>query len=73
MHTKPLLLVGPTETKHPASTQAMTIEIYLSAQDLKLTPPHDLNKAQKAAWDAAYGSKNQLFKQANLQGDELLK
>jgi arylsulfatase A-like enzyme len=28
---------------------------------------------QKAAWDAAYSPKNQLFKQANLQGDELLK
>jgi len=40
---------------------------------LKITPPHNLNKAQKAGWDAAYGPKNQLFKQANLQGDELLK
>ena len=57
----------------PASTQAMTIEGHLSAQDLKLTPPHNLNMTQKAAWDAAYSPKNQLFKQANLQGDELLK
>lgn len=57
----------------PASTQSMTIDRHLSAHDLKLTPPHNLNKIQKAAWDAAYGPKNQLFKKANLQGDELLK
>jgi len=57
MHTKPFLRMGPTETKHPASTQVMTIEVHLSAQDLKLTPSHNLNKAQKAAWDAAYAAK----------------
>ena len=57
----------------PASTQAMTIDRHLSAADLKFNAPGNLTPQQRAKWDAAYGAKNAAFKDAKLEGDELLK
>ncbi len=57
----------------PASTQEMTISRHLSASDLKFKAPGGLTPMQKAAWDRAYGPKNEAFKQANPQGDDLLR
>ncbi len=57
----------------PASTQAMTIDRHLSANDLKLKAPGNLTPEQKAKWDEAYGPKNEAFEKANLEGDDLFK
>ncbi len=57
----------------PATTQAMTINRHLSVSDLKLKAPGNLTLEQKSKWDQAYGSKNEAFENANLDGDALLK
>ena len=51
----------------------MTIDRHLSASDLKFNAPRNLTPQQRAKWDAAYGAKNAAFKDAKLEGDELLK
>ena len=51
----------------------MTIDRHLSASDLKFNAPGNLTPQQRAKWDAAYGAKNAAFKDAKLEGDELLK
>ena len=56
-----------------AKTQAMTVERHLSANDLKLTPPRNLTPEQKKAWDAAYEPKNKAFREAILEGKELIR
>ncbi|MDP6354402.1 MAG: sulfatase [Planctomycetota bacterium] len=57
-----------------ASQQAMTIRNHLSANDLKLNAgPRNLTPEQKKLWDAAYGPKNKAFKEANLEGDALVR
>ncbi|MEM9660169.1 MAG: sulfatase, partial [Planctomycetota bacterium] len=45
----------------PASNQTMTIRQHLNDNDLKLTPPRNFTDEQRAAWDAAYGPKNEAF------------
>ena len=57
----------------PASTQAMTIDRHLSANDLKLRAPGNLTPEQKAKWGAAYNPKNKAFEEAKLDGEDLLK
>jgi arylsulfatase A-like enzyme len=56
-----------------AKRQDMTIKKTMSAHDLKLTPPRGLNPEQRKAWEAAYNPKNEAFKAANLQGDDLIR
>ena len=57
-----------------ASQQAMTIRDHLSANDLKLNAgPRNLTPEQKKLWDAAYGPKNKAFKEAKLEGDDLVR
>ena len=56
-----------------AKTQTMTIERHLSANDLKLTTPRGLTKEQLAAWNAAYGPKNEAFRKAKLEGKALVR
>jgi arylsulfatase A-like enzyme len=52
----------------------MTIRNHLSANDLKLNAgPRNLTPEQKKLWDAAYGPKNKAFKEANLEGDALVR
>jgi arylsulfatase A-like enzyme len=53
--------------------QDMTIAQTMNARDLKLIPPAQLNAEQRQAWDAYYEPRNQAFRQANLQGDDLVR
>jgi arylsulfatase A-like enzyme len=56
-----------------ASTQAMTIARHLSANDLKLNQPRGLTSKQLEIWNAAYAPKNKKFKEAKLEGKDLIK
>ena len=56
-----------------AHNQKMEVARDLTPNDLKLTQPGGLTPEQLAAWNAAYGPKNEAFKQANLTGKELVK
>ncbi|MEZ5301197.1 MAG: hypothetical protein R3F11_11170 [Verrucomicrobiales bacterium] len=56
-----------------AKTQRMEIKTDLNANDLKLTQPRGLTPEQLSAWNAAYEPKNEAFRQANLQGDDLIR
>ena len=56
-----------------AKTQDMTIKKTMTSFDLKLTPPRNLTDEQRKAWDAAYNPKNEAFRKANLQGDDLIR
>ncbi|MEM8864503.1 MAG: sulfatase [Planctomycetota bacterium] len=51
--------------------QDMTIAETMDDRDLKFTPPKNLTAEQSTAWHAAYGPKNEAFRQANLKGDAL--
>ncbi len=58
----------------PAKTQDMTIAKTMNEHDLKLVPrQYPLTPEQRKAWDAAYGPKNEAFKEANLQGKDLVR
>ena len=57
----------------PAHTQEMTVAHHLSENDLKLSPQRGLTDAQRVAWDAAYGPKNEAFRKANLSGKALVR
>jgi len=56
-----------------AKEQDMSIAKTMNPNDLKLTPMKRLDPEQKAKWDAAYGPKNEAFKNANLQGKDLVR
>lgn len=56
-----------------AREQDMTIAKTLTPRDLKLVPPPNLTPEQLAAWNAAYEPKNEEFRRANLQGDDLVR
>jgi len=56
-----------------AETQDMSIARTMNASDLKLTPPRNLTPEQAAAWNKAYGPKNDAFQKANLQGKDLVR
>lgn len=56
-----------------AKQQEMTIARHLNDSDLKLTQPSGLTEEQLARWNAAYGPKNEAFRQANLQGKDLIR
>lgn len=55
-----------------AKLQEMTIAKDLNENDLKLNTPKGMTDEQLAAWQAAYEPKNQAFREANLQGDDLI-
>ncbi len=57
----------------PAHTQDMTIAKTMTARDLKLTQPGNFTPEQLAAWNAAYEPKNEAFRKANPQGDDLVR
>jgi arylsulfatase A-like enzyme len=57
----------------PARNQDMTIEKTMTPRDLKLVTPPSLNAQQKEAWEAYYGPRNEQFKQANLEGKDLVR
>jgi len=56
-----------------SAQQEMTIARHLSRFDLKLDPPGNLTPEQLAAWNAAYGPKNEAFEEAQLEGDDLVR
>jgi len=57
----------------PASTQDMSIEKTMTDNDLKFTTPKNFTPEQLEVWKAAYEPKNKAFKEANLQGKELIR
>ena len=56
-----------------AKTQDMSIKKTMNQSDLKLSKPRGLNEEQLKVWNEAYGPKNAAFKEANLQGDDLVR
>lgn len=56
-----------------AHEQDMTVEKTLNDTDLKFHPPKNLNAEQLAAWNEFYEPRNQAFREANLQGDDLVR
>ena len=58
-----------------ARQQDMTISQTMHASDLKLTPDkrRRMNDEQWAAWQAAYGPKNEAFREADLEGRDLVR
>lgn len=56
-----------------ASNQAMTISQHLNDSDLKLVAPRNLTPEQLEAWNAAYEPKNKAFREAKLEGRDLVK
>ncbi len=58
----------------PAAKQTMEIDRHMTlGSDLKLNTPRNLTPEQKAVWEKAYGPKNEKFKEANLQGKDLVR
>lgn len=56
-----------------ASLQNMQISENLSARDLKIIPPPELNPEQLEVWNAAYGPKNEAIRANPLTGEALVK
>jgi len=56
-----------------AHEQDMTIADSLTDRDLKLTTPPDLDDAQRAAWEAAYGPRNAEWQGAAPKGRALVR
>lgn len=54
-------------------TQDMTLAKTMTAKDLKLVPPPQLTPEQLKTWKAYYDPRNEEFRQANLQGAELVR
>lgn len=53
--------------------QDMTLEKTMTERDLKLKPPAQLTPEQRQAWDAYYEPRNEKFRQAKLQGRDLVR
>jgi arylsulfatase A-like enzyme len=53
--------------------QDMMIRKTMNAKDLKLDPPPTLTAEQRKAWDAYYGPRNEEFREANLEGKDLVR
>ncbi len=53
--------------------QDMTIAKTMTARDLKLVAPVQLTPEQRKAWDAYYEPRNEAFRKANLQGQDLVR
>jgi arylsulfatase A-like enzyme len=54
-------------------TQDMTIAKTMNDVDLKLKPPGYLNAEQRKAWDAYYEPRNKAFREAKLEGKDLVR
>ncbi len=55
------------------AAQDMTIEKTMTQRDLKLIPMNALNPEQRKAWDAYYEPRNEAFRKANPQGQDLIR
>ena len=69
----PTLFDDYTGRGRAAHEQDMTIAKTMTNRDVKLVPPTGLTPEQKARWDAAYEPKIKAFKEANLQGRDLVR
>ena len=56
-----------------AKKQDMSIAKTMDKIDNKLTKPRGLNEEQLKKWNAAYGPKNEKFREANLKGKDLIR
>ena len=56
-----------------AKTQEMTIAKTLTDYDLKFQPPRNLTDEQREMWEAAYGPKNEAFREAQPTGEDLVR
>jgi arylsulfatase A-like enzyme len=56
-----------------AHEQDMTIARTMNNRDVKLVPPNGLTPEQKAQWDAAYNPKIEAFREAHLEGQDLVR
>lgn len=56
-----------------AHTQDMSIEKTMTPSDNKLTQPRGFTPKQLEKWNAAYGPKNEKFKNAKLKGKDLVR
>ncbi|HQU47351.1 MAG TPA: DUF4976 domain-containing protein, partial [Pirellulales bacterium] len=54
-------------------TQDMTIAKTMNDKDLKFTTPAALTAEQRKAWDAFYAPRNEKFRQAKLEGRDLVR
>jgi arylsulfatase A-like enzyme len=53
--------------------QDMMIAKTMNQKDLKLVPPATLTSEQRKAWDAYYNPRNEKFREANPQGQDLVR
>jgi len=53
--------------------QDMTIARTMTERDLKLVPPAQLDAEQRRAWDAYYEPRNKAFREARLEGKDLVR
>jgi arylsulfatase A-like enzyme len=53
--------------------QDMTIAKTMTPKDLKLTPPPQLTADQRRVWEAYYEPRNEAFRKANPQGQDLVR
>jgi len=51
----------------------MTVANDLNSRDLKLEPPRGLTGEQLATWNEAYDPKNEAFREAELEGNDLIR
>jgi len=56
-----------------AKTQDMSIARTMNDRDLKFVPPRNLTPEQLKAWNTAYTPKNEAFRRADLQGQDLVR
>lgn len=54
-------------------TQDMTVAKTMNDVDLKLKPPGNLTPEQRKAWDAYYEPRNKAFREAKLEGKDLVR
>ena len=69
----PTLFEDYSKRLSPARTQAMQVDRDLNENDLKLTRQAGFTAEQRKLWDAAYDPKNKAFREANLQGKDLVR
>ncbi|MEP6668682.1 MAG: sulfatase [Chthoniobacter sp.] len=53
-------------------SQDMMIKQTMTDKDMKLVPPPQLTPEQRKAWDAYYDPRNEAYRKANPQGDDLI-
>jgi arylsulfatase A-like enzyme len=73
-YPEPVTLFDDYAGRGPAERdQDMTIARTMTPADLKLKPPPRLTAEQRKAWDAYYEPRNEAFRKADPQGDDLVR